>query len=106
MKRLPTVAEAKTEIRSLQDFVQLVEEYQAHTLEQKVLKTYAYTGSIKEVVTRLNREIESEHLALIDATFVTELLKSKPQDQLHRVLRTNYLSKTRHMRKAKSLYKQ
>lgn len=105
MKRLPTVSEAKTEIRSLQSFVQLVEEYQTKTLEQKILKTYAYTGSIKEVVSQLNQVLEDVNLPLIDAALVTDLLKSKPKDQLHRILRTNYLNKTRHMRKTEKLYK-
>jgi len=90
------VEAAKKEIKELQEFVFLVENYEVKTLEQKIFKEYAYTGSMAKVVENINNESGSE---IIDKVFVANLLLSKPQDNLHKILKTNYLLKTRPSRK-------
>lgn len=99
MKYLPTVSRAKEEIEHLQDYVLLAEAYQANTLEKQIIKLYAYTGSIQKVAAQLNEEREAQNLPLIDAAFVSHTIQSKPKDLLHKLLRTNYLQKTKHIRK-------
>ncbi|PSL42115.1 hypothetical protein B0H99_101363 [Planomicrobium soli] len=99
MKRFPTVGEAKKEIESLQSFIMLAEAYPEETIEQQIIKLYAYTGSIKEVVSEINIERTKQQLELIDNTFVSEVIQSKPADPLHKLLRSNYMSKTKHNRK-------
>ena len=99
MKMLKTVDAAKKEIKELQDFVFLVENYEVTTVEQKILKEYAYSGSIVKVVANINNEFG---LDTIDHTFVSDLLKSKPQDELHKRMKAHYLDKTRHTRKKSS----
>jgi len=89
---LKTVEATKKEIKVLQEFVSLVENYEVTTLEQKILKEYAYLGSIDKVVENINREYRSE---VIDKTFISSLLLSKPQDELHKQLKSNYLKKRR-----------
>lgn len=54
MKMLKTVESAKKAIKDLQDFVSLVESYEVTTIEQKVLKEYAYTGIMAKVVENIN----------------------------------------------------
>lgn len=78
MKMLKTVDAAKKEIKELQDFVFLVENYEVTTLEQKILKEYAYSGSMVKVVENINKEFGPD---TIDKTFVSNLLQSKPQDE-------------------------
>ena len=99
MKHLPTVSRAKEEIENLQDYVLLAETYHANTLETRIIKLYAYTGSIQKVTAQINEEREPQNLPLIDAAFVSYTIQGKPKDPLHKLLRTNYLQKTRHIRK-------
>ncbi|MBT2583119.1 hypothetical protein [Planococcus sp. ISL-109] len=98
MKHLPTVSRAKEEIEYLQDYVLLAETYHANTLEKKIIKLYAYTGSLQKVTAQINEEREAQNLSLIDATFVSRSIQSKPKDPLHKLLRANYLQKTKHIR--------
>ena len=51
MKMLKTVDAAKKEIKELQDLVFLVENYEVTTVEQKILKEYAYVGSMGLILT-------------------------------------------------------
>lgn len=95
MKLLRTVEAAKKEIKELQAFVDLVETYKPSTLEENILKEYALLGSINKVVGKINDEHDRE---IIDGTFVTKLITSKSQNELHKCLKTNYLLKTRHTR--------
>lgn len=99
MKSIKTVDAAKKDIQVLVDFVSLVENYQAKTLAQKIVKAYAYSGSIAKVVANMNNEFGPD---TIDHTYVSDLLKSKPQDELHKHMKANYLTKTRHTRKKPS----
>lgn len=101
MKRLPTVEAAKKEIKELQDFVFLVENYETSNLEEQILKEYAYLGSIKKVVEKINSELETD---IIDCDFVRRLIQSKPKDNLHKVLKSNYLLKTRPARRQPGQY--
>jgi hypothetical protein len=99
MKRLKTVEAAKREIIELQAFVFLVENYKASTLEKKVLKEYAYTGSMIKVVENLNKELLSKGEDSIDSAFVSQTIQSKPKDELHKLIKSNYLLKTRPSRR-------
>jgi hypothetical protein len=54
MTKLITVDRAKAEIKRLQNFVNLVESYEADTLDKAIIKEYAFTNSIVEVTKRLN----------------------------------------------------
>lgn len=99
MKLLKTVEAAKREIEELQAFVLLVENYKASTLEERIVKEYALLGSINKVVEKINEELGTD---TIDKVFVTKVITSKPQDELHRRLKSNYFLKTRHNRKKPS----
>lgn len=99
MKQLPTVSKAKEEIKQLQAYIQMAEEYETHTLQQQVIKSYAYTGSIQKVTALINEDRTLHRMPRIDSDFVTEFIQSKPIDDLHKILRSNYLQKTKHSRK-------
>ena len=57
MKMLKTVDAAKKEIKELQDFVFLVENYEVTTVEQKILKEYAYVGSMVKSFKTLTKNL-------------------------------------------------
>jgi hypothetical protein len=52
--KLITVERAEKEINRLQKYIELVENYEADTLEKWIIKEYAYTNSIVEVVKRIS----------------------------------------------------
>ncbi|TWT08196.1 hypothetical protein FQV26_10410 [Planococcus sp. CPCC 101016] len=99
MKRQLTLTEAKNEIQSLETFVQIVENYEPKTLQEEIYKFYAITGSIPKTAALINEKRVQNMLTPIDTVLVTEAIKSKPIDQLHRIIRSGYMTKTRHMRK-------
>ncbi|WP_353853970.1 hypothetical protein [Bacillus sp. Bos-x628] len=54
MPKLITVQRAYDEIKRLQHYIELAETYEADNLEKWIIKEYAYTNSITEVVKRAN----------------------------------------------------
>ncbi len=49
LANLITLRRAKEEIKRLQDYVDLAENYEANTLEKFIIKEYAFTNSIEEI---------------------------------------------------------
>lgn len=86
--KLITVTRAQNEINRLQHYISLVEEYQADTLERWIIKEYAYTNSITEVVKRANALGKT-----LDLSYAKSVLKGKPSDELHRILRSGYFAR-------------
>lgn len=91
MTKLITVDLAKKEIKRLQEYVALVESYEAETLEKQIVKEYAITNSINKVSERLS----------IDRDVVIDVLKSLGKDELHKIVRTGYFHKVNSIRNGK-----
>lgn len=89
--KILTVPAAKEEIRRLQKFINLAESYEASDIQKWIIKEYAYTSSIREVVIRAkNRGIKANGVEL-DHEFVKSVIASIPKnDELHRLVRANY----------------
>jgi hypothetical protein len=88
--KILTVPSAKEEIRRLQHFIQVVEAYEADSLEKWVIKEYAYTSSIKEVVNRGNQKGINRNGVPLDHAYVRDIISAHPKDELHRLVRGNY----------------
>ncbi|WP_042375265.1 hypothetical protein [Neobacillus jeddahensis] len=88
-----TYDRAKAEIERLQFYVELIESYQPVNSEQEIIKEYAMTSSITEVANRLNVSYEK----------VVEVISSKGKDELHKIVRSGYMGKTKQHRR-KNLY--
>ncbi|SDN62561.1 hypothetical protein [Bacillus sp. OK048] len=86
--KLITVPRAEAEIRRLQHYTTLVEEYRADTLEKWIIKEYAYTNSITKVVKKANAKGIT-----LDQSYAKSVLKGKAIDELHRMLRSGYLAR-------------
>ena len=99
MTTLKTVEQAKNQIAKLQAFVDLVEDYQAETLEQQIIKEYAYLGSLTKVAEKVNRLGYSIDGRPYEGTDISFVIKGKGNDELHKVIRSGYLRKTRHTRR-------
>ena len=95
MTKLITVQRAKKEIERLQHFVALAESYDSTTLENWIIKEYAYTNSIGEIVKRANDKELTNNEKAVDREFVTSVITGKATDELHRLLKAGYRSKVR-----------
>lgn len=88
--KILTVPSAKEEIRRLQHFVQVVESYEAETLERWIIKEYAYTSSIREVVLRGNKKGFKHNGSDLDFDYVRSVIAANPKDELHKLIKGNY----------------
>jgi glutamate synthase domain-containing protein 3 len=86
--KLITVPKAEAEIRRLQQYITLVVEYQADTLEKWIIKEYAYTNSITEVVKRATTKGMN-----LDLAYAKSVLKGNASDEIHKILRSGYLAR-------------
>jgi hypothetical protein len=68
----------------------VVESYEADSLEKWIIKEYAYTSSIKEVVNRGQQRGLTHQGAELNHEFVRDVIAAKPKDELHRLVRANY----------------
>lgn len=98
MNRLKTLDSVKEEIRKLEEYVELVETYKTETLTQKIIKAYACTNSLAKTLSIVNVELKENNQPLIELSLVIDLIKSKPQDELHKLVRANYFSKVKFLR--------
>ncbi|MDQ0975866.1 hypothetical protein QFZ31_005744 [Neobacillus niacini] len=97
--KILTVQTAKEEIRRLQHFVNLVESYEANSLEKWIVKEYSYTSSIREVVSRGNQRGYESNGVELDHEFVKNIIAGAPKDELHRLVRANYILKIKPSKK-------
>jgi hypothetical protein len=101
MAKMITVSKAKDEIKRLQEYINLAELYEADTLDKLIIKEYAFSNSIAEVVRVLHRRgIQLDNKA-VEKEYVTNVIKGKAMDELHRILKMGYLRKTKYSRSLK-----
>lgn len=87
---------AKRRISELQHFVDLTESYVTDSFQTYVIKEYANTGSIKEVVDRMNKLGFKNGERSIESSDITAIINSNPSkkdDELHRIVRKFYRKK-------------
>ena len=99
MKNLKTVDQAKKEIEILQGFVDLVESFRPETLEEQIIKEYAYIGSIEKVAIKVNEMGYLYDGRAFEKEDISNIIKSKPTNDLHKLIKSGYLKKTRHSRR-------
>jgi hypothetical protein len=87
MVKLITVKQAKDEIKRLQEYLKLVENYDANTIEKLIIKEYGYTNSIAEVIRILERRGVQVNGKTIEKQDVLDVIMSKPMDELHRLVK-------------------
>jgi hypothetical protein len=90
MAKLITVSRAEKEIKRLQHYIELAESYEADTLEKWVIKEYAVTNSLVEVIKRANEKGYSNNGKPIDKPYVVSIVNGKALDELHRLLKSGY----------------
>lgn len=99
MPKLITVQKAKEEIKRLQTFISLVDSYEADSAEKVIIKEYAISNSISKVVNVLKEQNITLNGKSIEKNDVVMVITSKATDELHRLVKSGYMKKTKHLRK-------
>lgn len=99
IKKLITLDKAKEQVKMLTYYIDLVESYETDTIEKLIVKEYALTNSMVEVVRELNRRGHSIDGRSIVGSDVQAVINKKTKDELQRMLRTGYLLRIRNARR-------
>jgi hypothetical protein len=95
LKKSITVSRATEEIQRLQAYVSLAEGYEANTLEKYIIKEYAFTNSVAEIVKRLERQGILLDGIPIERDYVIKVIKGKSSDPLHRMMKSWLVKKSK-----------
>jgi hypothetical protein len=93
-----TVEKAKAEIARLQQYIELVETYETNTLDKLIIKEYALTNSIDKTVKAVNAAGYAIDHKEVERDYVVSLLKKRGKDDLHKLVRSAYMEKTKYKR--------
>lgn len=93
MEKLITVHKAKEQIKKLERYVELAESYKANTLEELIVKEYAYYNSIPKVLESLNQKGLLKDGAPFEKTDIVEVLRGKPKDEFQQIVIRGYWRK-------------
>jgi hypothetical protein len=76
------------QIADLQSFIEHAENYEADNFEQKVIKEYAFLGSVSKVLEKINTETRDNGLGKkFQLSDISRIIDSKPMDELHKYVR-------------------
>ena len=95
MDRLITVSKAKQKAEELLHYIELAESYEADALEKLIIKEYAYTNSINEVLKILKERGVLKDDRPVEKSDAVEVIKSRGTDPLHQIVRRGCLVKIR-----------
>jgi hypothetical protein len=102
--KLITLKKARSEIKRLQEYVDLVEGYKVDTLEKWIVKEYAYTNSIVKVTEKAIEQGLTINGSLIDKAFIKNVIDGKATDKLHRILKSGYQQRVKATQKGKNSF--
>jgi hypothetical protein len=77
------IKEAKEQIKELQDYIQLIESYQATTFEEKALYLYVQLESVSKVANELNKNGYKVGNRKVISKDVSDIIRSKQTDDMH-----------------------
>lgn len=87
--------DAKEEMKSIQNYLSLVENYKVNTIFNWIVKQYALTNSIPGVVRRARDEEDHKFFEEVDREKVLSVLNSPAVDELHKIVIKGYKAKIR-----------
>lgn len=91
MSKLITLERAKSEIKKLQHYANLVENYEADVFKKAIIKEYVITNSVIKRTENLGVERE----------FAISVIKKKGKDELSKLIRSMYMTRTKPSRSFK-----
>jgi hypothetical protein len=93
-----SVDKAREEIVRLQQYIELVETYETNTLDKLIIKEYALTNSIDKTIKAVNAAGYAIDHKEVERDYVVSLLKKRGKDELHKLVRSAYMQKTKYTR--------
>jgi hypothetical protein len=106
MTNLLSVEKAKEEILRLQHYIELVENYEPNTLDKFIIKEYAITNSIHKTIKAVNAVGYAIYHKEVERDYVVSLLKKRGKDELHKLVRSAYMQKTKYTRAVERVVRQ
>lgn len=99
MRTFITVEKAKEEVEWLKNYIKIAENYEADTIEKRILKEYAHTGSSQRVAAYLNSQGFKINKRDILSQDVTAIIRSKASDELHKIVKRGFQYKFKYRNK-------
>lgn len=101
-----TYQNAKDEVEFLLSYISLIENHKIESIEDLIIYEYAIYNSISKVIKNINLDNELLNLNSYSITpsFVKDIIMSSPKNELHKLIRKQYLIKTRPQRRRSSNY--
>jgi|SRR5699024_5300286 len=92
-----TYKKALLDVAELNRYIKLVEEYETHTINRFIIKSYAETNSVPKVIQKINNSQYAAELPTdtTNSNYILNVIKSKAQDDLHKIVQKIYLNKTK-----------
>lgn len=96
-----TYKKAQEEVKILLNYINLIDNYKVESLEDLVIYKYAIYNSISKVIKTVNDENRNSNLNVYHITpdIVKSIIMNSPKDELHQIIRKQYLIKTRPQRR-------
>lgn len=98
MAYLLSVERAKEEIARLQKYVELMETYVPDTLEKCIIFEYAKHRNLDRTTDAVNEYGYKIEQRPIERSYIVSVIKRKSNDELHRLVRSSYMTKTKSTR--------
>ncbi|HWL23352.1 MAG TPA: hypothetical protein VNR38_06320 [Ureibacillus sp.] len=97
MKNFRTLDQAKKDLKVIQDYVDLIENYQPKDFRQHVIYTYMQQGNLEKTANEMNKKGFKIADRYIEPEDIKTIIISNPpiDDLLHKKLKSLYLKKTR-----------
>lgn len=92
MSKLITLERAKSEIKKLQHYANLVENYEADVFKKAIIKEYVITNSVIK---------RTENLGVEREFAISVIIKKKGKDELSKLIRSMYMTRTKPSRSFK-----
>jgi hypothetical protein len=103
LTQLISIEQAKKQIVWLQHYIALIENYQPNTLDKFIVLSYAKTNSIDKTLELVMKSSYSLEPQSIERDYIVKVLKQIGKDELHKLVRSAYMAKTKdHRRKARN----
>ena len=77
------IEQAKQQIKELEEYIQLIETYQANTFEQESVFLYVQLESVSKVADELNKKGYKVGNRRVISKDVSDVIRSKPTDEMH-----------------------
>lgn len=99
--KILTYETAKKEVKYLLYFIDLVENYKIDSIEALIIHQYSLHNSISRVIKSIKNQNVDFDITLLTHDFIRQVILNKPNDELHSIIRKQYLIKTRPQRRTR-----